>query len=684
MVFCHYLCGEFIDTFHDMKTYSTLLAAVKISWLLITLSSVVFLSGCARQVNPGGDGGNPESGVGSFDFSTTTNLPLSVNYDLNYPVLFEVYTENPIITNEFGETKNDLLEPVFRAVTDQKGRFDGEFNVPTMCQEFFLYTKYIGAPTVVKMSFDASGVSFDVLSKKASRSSSLWRADQPVGDLKTLGSWNTNGYPDYLLSRKQLDGALINSIMYSLPEGQRLGVGGTGDPNGLISDQAIGDLHVVKNTKVNLVFMHEGASMRNVLAYYCYDAKNPPADKNELVRIVAFPNTSYAYSGGELSSGDRVQLKYWNGTELVDEFPAGTVIGWCMLASSFNEGKINTNPIGVYYSNPLFNPETERKQHCVALRDKDNKIIALGFEDQHLDRKINGTYISDRDYNDMVYCVETEVVGGIDMGSIPELIPDPSVDPSPEENAITYRGSLAFEDLWPSKGDYDMNDVVIDYESTLYRNPRNMVVKIVDKFTPRWSGANKNSGFGYQLGIRSSSVLGVKVSSDFDESLSFFKTDAKGLELSQTQATIIVFQDIKSLLARNPIDPNKAPKSTTITIQLSSPVSLQSLTQPPYNPFIVTGTNGDAVNRGREVHLPNALPTDLADRTLLGTSNDKSSAERGFYYISDDNYMFALHLPVSFDFPSEKQRLDEAYPRFGEWAKSKGEKAKDWYMDAKK
>jgi hypothetical protein len=31
-------------------------------------------------------------------------------------------------------------------------------------------------------------------------------------------------------------------------------------------------------------------------------------------------------------------------------------------------------------------------------------------------------------------------------------------------------GTLAYEDLWPSKGDYDFNDLVVDYDFNIVKN----------------------------------------------------------------------------------------------------------------------------------------------------------------------------------------------------------------------
>ena len=69
-----------------------------------------------------------------------------------------------------------------------------------------------------------------------------------------------------------------------------------------------------------------------------------------------------------------------------------------------------------------------------------------------------------------------------------------------EDNYHVVNGTLAFEDLWPSQGDYDMNDVVVTYKSTVYKNVlSNRATKVVDRFTLAHVGGTLPCGFGYQF-----------------------------------------------------------------------------------------------------------------------------------------------------------------------------------------
>ena len=55
---------------------------------------------------------------------------------------------------------------------------------------------------------------------------------------------------------------------------------------------------------------------------------------------------------------------------------------------------------------------------------------------------------------------------------------DPTAAYSIHTPSDTGWASLAFEDLWPSRGDYDFNDLVIDYRFTEVLNKKNKIVRI--------------------------------------------------------------------------------------------------------------------------------------------------------------------------------------------------------------
>jgi len=73
----------------------------------------------------------------------------------------------------------------------------------------------------------------------------------------------------------------------------------------------------------------------------------------------------------------------------------------------------------------------------------------------------------------------------------------------------TGYASLAFEDLWPSMGDYDFNDLVISYRFNQITNADNAVVKIQVTLITEAMGATLHNAFGFQMGCTPAQVSGV-------------------------------------------------------------------------------------------------------------------------------------------------------------------------------
>jgi len=322
------------------------------------------------------------------------------------------------------------------------------------------------------------------------------------------------------------------------------------------------------------------------------------------------------------------------------------------------------------------------RPHNVLLYDNARGIVLIGFED------MNREAGADNDFNDDIFYAAATPETAIQYTNLPLLaksndadkdgIPDDR-DEFPTDANVAYSThypakdvyhSLAYEDLWPSRGDYDMNDVVVTYNSTHYMSGTNLVVRTTDRIKPVWSGGGLDVGFGYLLGVPSASVGSVKVTSNFTDNSFRYTLSANGTEQGQSKATIMVFDNITAMGIKTGSKP-----SFDMDITFTAPVSLSTLTTPPYNPFIVVNKS-----RGQEVHLPNYKPTDLADLKLLGTSNDKSNPAKNLYYVSNDQMPYAILIPGEYEIPTESTNIGIYYPRFLQWAKSFGKDYPDWYL----
>jgi len=222
------------------------------------------------------------------------------------------------------------------------------------------------------------------------------------------------------------------------------------------------------------------------------------------------------------------------------------------------------------------------------------------------------------------------------------------------------KGTVAFEDLWPYKGDYDFNDLALSYQAIVYLNAQNLAVKIDFKCFVKNNGASYTNGIGFEMeGLVPSqieSVTGPVLVNNY------INLNANGTEANQDKAVIILSDDADSLLSE-----------TTISINFTEPISTNELGSAPFNPFIIVDAN-----REKEVHLP------YKSTTSLGVYNPQANGvnrDIDGNYISDSGYPWAISIIHDFKVPKEKVDIATAYNFFVTWAESGGSGYKDWYKD---
>ncbi len=238
-------------------------------------------------------------------------------------------------------------------------------------------------------------------------------------------------------------------------------------------------------------------------------------------------------------------------------------------------------------------------------------------------------------------------------------------------------GTFAYEDLWPGRGDYDFNDLVLDFQYQIVTNAENKIVDIIATSHVKAAGATLNNGFGISFPTASTnceSATGYRhVTSNLD-------INANGYENGHTDETVVIFYDAINTIYNSTIfntDPAKAFIETdTITVTTTFSNPLMTMGQEPYNPFIYV--NQDP---GKEVHLIDKAATDLVNDSYFGTFHDNSVPASGRYYVTENNLPWAVEIPVSFDYPIEKADVLSTYLKFQTWATSSGESYTDWYLD---
>ncbi|HMM11177.1 MAG TPA: LruC domain-containing protein [Bacteroidales bacterium] len=315
----------------------------------------------------------------------------------------------------------------------------------------------------------------------------------------------------------------------------------------------------------------------------------------------------------------------------------------------------------------------------------------------HLDDiSIPGIYAADPSNNNGGNCAMLSGIGGGGGGGITDTdgdgVPDDE-DDYPNDPTRAYNiyfpangfGTLAFEDLWPAKGDYDFNDLVVDYRFKSVTNAQNEVVEIFNTLVVRAIGASLENGFGYQFPNANLDQSKINVSG-YALTENFISLGANGLENGQEKPTIIAFDNAFSRLPHpgsglgvntTPGAPYVQPDTLQLTINFSAPRPLYtSLDVPNFNPFLIVNKE-----RGKEVHLPDYLPTSLANTSYFGVWDDDSQPSVNRFYKTSSNLPWAINIYERFDYPIEKVDIVNAHLKFAEWATSGGVLFPDWFKN---
>ena len=619
-------------------------------YLLCSVLVILMVSGCTRDVyDPNGGG---EDKPNSFDFSTTSTIQLNVKYDVpeGYKVLFNVYFEDPFTTDEGGQTvlRTDIT-PAITRMTDENGEYHAkEIVAADHGSDVYIYTSYVGVPGLVQTTITDNVINADI-EWKLTDGIPQTRADKwdPSTEYGLLGTWQTNGRPNYLDSEGELvlSASVLKTIRNTIQEG-----GICPQTYRQSADFKVDDLQG-RDTEVSVRFIGGNSSAASIFGYYCYKDGASVKEIKAAKKYIIFPNTHTAGYYGKpigLKGGECVKLHYIdeNGVDKGTVFPNGVRIGWFLLNNAFvKEGKTDK----ICYSTTALNGDG--RTHTAAFRIND--FVVLSFEDY-----------TDYDYNDVQFNVWSNPIEAI-APDVPSVTPDPGTDDDRSvAYRMTYKGILAFEDNWPNKGDYDLNDVIVKYNSVLAFNTSNQVLSTEDTFTALWSGASFKNGFAYQMNTDRSNVV-----TEFEN----ISDTSQGLDRELAKATVNVFTN--ALVAT---ENNTKTASYKIKNTLTTPVDHETFGVAPYNPFIMVHEN--LGNNRCEVHLVNYKPTEKADMSLFHTGKDLSSPNSGVYYVAAENYPFAIQLVDAEDFSTtETESVDITYSDFIKWVKSNGSEYKDWY-----
>lgn len=658
------------------------------AYVLITIS----LLSCVKNVTDNNEVPNDPSSKttknltipASFDFKTTKEVSLGIlvkNASTSLSgVPVSVYLDNPGVP----ENRNVNARLVGTYVSQSDGRIDEKLNLPTLQDSLYLTTQYIGLES--ESGFQISGSSASYTFGTGTTVKSSYLSDQSFFSLKAaptyafLSSFDTKGLPSNIAPiNDAILGDFLNSLNTTLPEGKNLSVS---HPEYFTGGSA-GNIILKEDANLWITFIGEGAGNKNSLGFYTYDPSKPPRNISDIEKLnIVFPNLSMVGSGGGLASGNKVNL---------GKFSLGQAIGWFLVANGWNGTTVSGSTI--FFSDPTLNHENDpaKRQHAVLLTNSEKSHIVIGFEDT--DRE---SAKIDNDFNDAIFQITANPAKAIqgENISMEENWADSdkdgvidSQDENPkdanESSSNYYPGkgqytTLLVEDLWPSLGDFDFNDLVVDCNFRSVLNAQSKVVGMYIKYKVRAIGASYKNGFGIQLPISPTAISSV-TSKDNTGSVTNI-----GLEPGNDKAVVIAFYNAFTLLPStggsgvNVIKGNgwSEPNEVELHIVFASPQTEATLGTAPYNPFVFV--DGD---RTKEIHLAGKQPTTRANPAFFGTGDDNTNPSSGKYYKSKNNLVWMMEVPSSFQYSIETNDITKAYLKFGAWAESGGSLSVDWYMD---
>ena len=685
--------------------------------LAVSMAGCVDKSKYEMSINPGDS--MPGEVANSFDFSTVQKVNLNVDYSAfkTYgPVFFSVYTENPFIEVEDApdDQWNENVKPIYEDYTGENGKFNAVVELPAYAQHLYIATGNFftgmmlleadvknGAASVVAENqqvvaarggtrAEGDGVSTADLSKL---NLTTVGKNKIYNDWKNwLGTWNSaSGRPDYLLTKTTNNSNLW--ISDEEMEGLYAAVGTAFVSGSAMNDEYISypDLLLTQDSEVTFTLLGGSTCWKSSLGYYYYTDDNKPTKPSDINIIMLFPNTQdgqwarYALKNGEtyngigVERGDVVQLMYYpniannDNKDATTVFPKGTRIGfilktqaWAMQGNNYSircknnkfyNNKYNTwcaTTDGLSYCSPIgnqgtfLNPNGDSRGAKFSYKTKngDNYTI-ISFEDA----------MDDQDFDDLIFALKPVGV----FAPLPEI--------ANKKSSTT--GVYAFEDLWPNKGDYDLNDAIVNAKHEKEFNDKGKIIKETFYLTTYQNYVELTNGLALTLNTKKepSSIAMKKVASG--------STEAEEASFTKDGNVYYLTEDFNGELGTTYI------LELTYRTPLNSSEELASI-----QPFIFR-SEGD---KNWEVHIPMEAPTAKMNTSYFGKGDDRSNPADGSYFVRQGNYPFGFYLKNAdisafeetiLKRENESKSIDQFFPGFLEWSTSGGTTNQDWYLRPK-
>ena len=643
-------------------------------WLACTMVIVVGISSCVDsdkdlyQEAPGAE-------INTSNFSTIQKVQVEIDYSNSESrVPFSIYDGNPLIEGENTTILKENVQALDGAWTDEQGKFTATVELPAYVSNVYIvstspFARQAIPGKIVNGVLKVSDTDEQLTTRASYRESTRFDRNR----FNNLG-WNTNlgsfddrsGVIDYAYKGNDPKLTLSKSEMNELRTTVSKVLNTLGSCPEEYRTQA--DLYVEEDeTAVVLTALRGWTCWNSSLGYYYYRYDQAPASLKDVKVYAVFPNTQMIWNNGSLQAspqgikeGTAVQLKYFDDPEYPKgkNFPKGYYIGFILACNAWNTYFTGFNSYTLtegFYASSTKGFSTKVNSgidvRTAMFKDK-NSNIAIAFED----------FMDDQNFTDVVFSLKAN----------PEITNVPPVDED-LNTTIEKTGVYAFEDEWPKAGDYDMNDVSVQYT---YQKVFNIFNEILSESFTFKTLYNKSTVFTNGLGFILSNEGNAQSIEYFirKENEKDFTVASGADKFTRESNAIILTDNVKT-------NPNAEYKVTfKYGDKNSNKKQETSIDAFIYRP----SKEGNRL----EVHCPMKKPTSKVDTSLFGQYEDCSKPNEGIYYVSNQEniYPFAFYLSnanandiaelKNFD-KNEKKSISEIYPKFIDWAKY-GTNA-DWY-----
>ena len=612
-----------------------------------------------------------------FDFSTKKEIVVTINDDASY-VKYEVYafseddytTETETFENQEGEIvteevkKNDLFDNLLFVGVPKNGILEQTISIPSYYDKLYIRrNENLGYVASIETITNKT-VTYNYESTKNSGKSSGKSSETLVNDYL----YCVNGSGE-LFQIDPLNGALTflstmpmgswtcaidqtNKVLYSI---------GKSSPYPLMK------YSIANNTWTTVANIGRGGprldyNYRDGLLYFSTGNKlytyNPTNGANVSLRTI---NGLHNTSGGDLAFAE-------DGTLFLCTF-SGLYRLQLNASNSYDSTRISADNLPFQPTSMTFDSNQEL---WLANNASSSDLIIMdtqtgGWKYNYGVSANNNTNYG-RTINDLTtFRVYTQVASDPDTDGDGIKDRDDSYPLEADKAFETFTpskygwGTVAFEDLWPSNGDYDLNDLAVNYRVVAVLNAQNLAVQLDFIINVTSIRAAFSNGFGIEL----ESLAPSQIQSVTGNTLihNYITLNSNGTEAGQQNAVIIIFDDPYAM----------RDNETTISVKFKQPTSTSVLGTAPFNPFLIIDKT-----REREVHLANRHTTSLGTKNfqINGVNRDEDGN-----YLNDNGLPWAIDIMHDFKVPKEKTAVNEAYNFFNQWATSGGLQYKDWYKD---